>query len=199
MPITKNNNLLIIGAGQYGLVALEIAQAMDRFDKIAFLDDSYKVPEKVGEPVEPAEAPHIIGTTRDIEKFAGEYHYGFVTISNPQIRRRLIEQLRYNCITPAILVHPRAYVGPNAQLQMGCCVEPLATVQSGAVVATASFVASGAIVKYNAFVGEFCRVDSNAVVESNAIVPAETNIGCNSVFCKEQGVCLADNNVGRGV
>ena len=192
MSITKNNNLLIIGAGQYGLVALEIAQAMGRFNKIEFLDDSYKVPER-------AEGATIIGTTRDIEKFAGEFHYGFVAISNPQIRRRLIEQLRYNCITPAILVHPRAYVSPDAQLQMGCCVEPLATVQSGAVVATASFVASGAIVKYNAFVGEFCRVDSNAVVESNAIVPAETNIGCNSVFCKEQSVCLEENNFGGGV
>ena len=42
MNYSQNNNLLIVGAGQYGLVALEIAQAMHRFDKIAFLDDSFK-------------------------------------------------------------------------------------------------------------------------------------------------------------
>ena len=169
-----NNNLLIIGAGQYGFVAKEIAQAMNCFGEIAFLGE--------------------IGSINDIEKFAGDFHYGFVAFNNPEIRRKFIELLRYNGFIPAILKHPQAYVGTNVQLQIGCCIEPLAIVQNGAVIATASFIASGAVIKHNAFIGEYCNIDSNAVVESNAIVPAETNIGCNSVFCKEQGVCLADNS-----
>ena len=36
-------NLLIIGAGQYGMVVREIAQATGRFDKIDFLDDNNAV------------------------------------------------------------------------------------------------------------------------------------------------------------
>ena len=214
MNYSQNNNLLIVGAGQYGLVALEIAQAMHRFDKIAFLDDSFK--ESSAFPVachpEPFDklrtgsansevegsSPTIIGSTCDIEKFAGEFHYGFVAIGNPKARRRFIEKMHFN-MTPAILVHPQAYVSPSAQLQMGCCVEPHATVQTGAVVATASFISSGAVIRHDAFVGEYCHVDCNAVVESTAIVPAETKICCNSVFCKEQGVSLAGHNffVGR--
>ena len=170
-----NNNLLIIGAGQYGFVAREIALAMGRFGEIAFLDDSSR-----------SEGISIIGATADIEKFAASYHYGFVAIGNPEIRRNLIEKLRYNCITPAILVHPTAYVSPSAQLQMGCCVEPLAVVQTDATVATASFVASGAVIRHNAFVGDFCHIDCNAVVESTAVVPAATKVACNSVFRKEQ-------------
>ena len=212
MNYSQNNNLLIVGAGQYGLVALEIAQAMHRFDKIAFLDDSFK--ESSAFPVACHPEPFdklrtgsansgvegssltIIGSTCDIEKFAGEFHYGFVAIGNPKARRRLTEALRYNCMTPAILVHPDAYVSPNAQLQKGCCIEPLATVQTGAVVATASFIASGAVIKHDAFVGEYCHVDSNAVVEESAIVPTETKICCNSVFCKEQGPSLVVNDFG---
>ena len=188
------NNLLIIGAGQYGLVALEIAQAMGRFGEIAFLDDSF-----TGKVHEPAEGPSVIGSSRDIEKFAGKFRYGFVAIGNPGVRRRLIEKLRFNCITPAILVHPSAFVSPSAQLQMGSCVEPLAVVQANSVVATASFIASGAVVRHDAFVGEFCHVDCNAVVESTAIVPTETKICCNSVFCKEQGVGLAGHNFGSEI
>ena len=34
-----NRDLLIIGAGQYGMVAKEIAESMRCFDKIDFLDD----------------------------------------------------------------------------------------------------------------------------------------------------------------
>lgn len=35
-----NNNLLILGAGQYGDVAKEMAEAMGCFGKIDFLDDN---------------------------------------------------------------------------------------------------------------------------------------------------------------
>ena len=122
--MSSQNSLLILGAGQYGVMAKEIAEAMGVF----------------------------------------------------------------NCITPAILVHPAAYVSPSAQLQKGCCIEPNATVQAGAVIAAASFVSSGAVIRHNAFIGEFCHVDCNAVVESLAIVPAGTKIPCNSVFCQEEGL-----------
>ena len=39
-------NLLIIGAGQYGMVAKEIAESMKCFEKIDFVDDVY--PSAVG-------------------------------------------------------------------------------------------------------------------------------------------------------
>lgn len=35
-----NNNLLILGAGQYAYVAKEAAESMGYFEKIAFLDDN---------------------------------------------------------------------------------------------------------------------------------------------------------------
>ena len=195
----SQNNLLILGAGQYGVMAAEIADAMGVFGRIAFLDDSYKAsvaPLQKSHPEQREGSSQIslIGTFADLPKFAGEFRYGFVAIGNPTLRRKLTEQLQYNCITPAILVHPKAYVSSSAQLQKGCCVEPNATVQSGAVVATSSFIASGAVVRHDAFVGEFCHVDCNAVVESLAVVPTETHIACGSVFCKEQGIGVPGHN-----
>ncbi|MDP4117851.1 MAG: hypothetical protein Q8873_01510 [Bacillota bacterium] len=35
-----NENLLILGAGQYGMVAKEISESMEYFYKIDFLDDN---------------------------------------------------------------------------------------------------------------------------------------------------------------
>ena len=187
--------LLILGAGQYDMMAAEIARSMGVFSDIAFLDDSYAK----GAMAVSAESHEsrkrvrdgfsqvsLIGSLADLPKFAGEFRYGFVAIGNPELRRDLIEKMRYSCIIPAILVHPSAYVSPSAQLQMGCCIEPLAVVQTGAVVATASFIASGAVVRHNAFVGDFCHVDCNAVIESTAFVPVATKVACNSVFRKEQ-------------
>ena len=196
----SQNNLLILGAGQYGVMAAEIADAMGVFGRIAFLDDSYKASAASQQECHPEQREgssqiSLIGSFADLPEFAGEFRYGFVAIGNPTLRRKLTEQLQYNCITSAILVHPKAYVSPSAQLQKGCCIEPNATVQSGAVVATSSFIASGAVVRHDAFVGEFCHVDCNAVVESLAVVPAETHIACGSVFCKEQGIGVPGHNV----
>ena len=180
-----NDNLLIIGAGQYGLMAFEIAQAMGSFGEIAFLDDSYTAPAASPENVianPEGAAIHVIGTPRDISQFAADFRCGFVAIGNPQIRARLIEHLKSNGITLATLIHPTAYVSPSAQLQTGCCVEPLAVVQTGAFLGTATFVASGAVIRHNAIVGDFCHIDCNAVVLTGATVPNDTKVPCNTVF-----------------
>ena len=171
----QNDKLLIIGAGQYGLVAREIALAMGCFSEISFLDDSY-----------PTQNSAVIGASRDLEKFAAQYRFGFVAIGNPVVRRRLVESLVSCGVTPATLIHPTAYVSPSAKLEPGCCVEPLAVVQTDAALGTATFVASGAVVRHNATINEYCHVDCNAVVQTGTVVPAATKVPCNSVFSKEQ-------------
>ena len=169
MAQTQNGNLLILGAGQYGQMAAEIAQEMGIFAKIAFLDDSFLA-------CHPEQATRVEGSLADLPKFAADYRYGFVAIGNPTLRRKLTEQLLQNNMTPATLVHPTAYVSPSAKLEQGCCIEPNATVQTGATLKAATFIASGAVVRHNAIVGEYCHVDCNAVVNSTANVPAGTHI-----------------------
>ena len=46
-----NKNLLILGAGIYGLVAKEIAESMGCFGKIAFVDDNAKTTSKTLFPI----------------------------------------------------------------------------------------------------------------------------------------------------
>ena len=168
------NNLLILGAGQYGVMAAEIAGAIGAFDRIAFLDDSFAT--RHPERSEGSSKVSLIGTTADLPKFAEQFKFGFVAIGNPALRRKLTEQLQQNNFALATLVHPTAYVSPSAQLEPGCCVEPNATVQTAAVVKQASFIASGAVIRHNATVGEFCHIDCNAVVDTLAVVPAGTHI-----------------------
>ncbi|OWV14691.1 hypothetical protein B7989_02600 [Fibrobacter sp. UWB5] len=158
-------------------MAKEIAEAMGVFERIAFLDDSFLA-------CHPEQATRVEGSMADLPKFAVDYRYGFVAIGNPELRRKLTEQLLQNNMTPATLVHPTAYVSPSAKLEQGCCIEPNATVQTGATLGTATFVASGAVVRHNATVGDFSHIDCNAVVQTGAVVPAATKVACNSVFNK---------------
>ena len=78
-----NKNLLIVGAGIYGAVAMEIAESMKCFDKIAFVDDNAKTTPKGIE---------VVGTTADIQRLSCKYNNAIVAIGNPEIRLNLIQK-----------------------------------------------------------------------------------------------------------
>ena len=160
-------NLLIIGAGQYGRVAEETAQATGRFDEIAFLDDLNEA---------------AVGKIADCEKFVSRYPNAFAAIGNADLRSEIIGRLEkagYNVVT---LISPRAYVAPSATLGKGVIVEPMAVVNAHAVVGTGTLVCAGAIINHNAVVGDGCQIDCGGVVGAGAEVPVKTKIGCNEVF-----------------
>ena len=71
-------NLLIIGAGQYGMVVKEIALTTGRFDKIDFLDDNNAV---------------AIDGTNNISKWVSEYKIAIVAIGKADVSYILMSEL----------------------------------------------------------------------------------------------------------
>ena len=162
-----NKNLLILGAGQYGTVVKEIAQSMECFEKIDFLDDSYGTDN-------PNYHEEAIGKIEHSENYAGEYTFAIPAIGNPAKRLELIEKLEEQAFRIPVIVSPKAYVSPSAQLQKGVVVEPLAGIHANVVVGAAAYVSMGAVINHNSVVLEGCHVDNNAVVMSGALVTAKT-------------------------
>lgn len=165
----NNRNLLIIGAGQYGCVAKEVAQAMGCFARIDFLDDNH---------------PAAMGKMADYLALADRYGNAAVALGNPQLRQSWIEKLVRAGYRIPVLVHPKAYVSPSAELFQGTIVEPMAVVQANAVVKAGGLLCAGCVVNHNAVVEPGCQIDCNAVVASNAIVPAGTKVPCGTVYKK---------------
>ena len=97
-----NKNLLIVGAGTYGVVAKEIAESMGCFETIEFVDDEMK---------ETPNGIKVIGTTLDIENLAVDFSNIFVSIENPEKRLMMISKISEE--TPCrlvTLVSPLAYI-----------------------------------------------------------------------------------------
>lgn len=164
-----NDNLLIIGAGQYGQVAKEIAESMEWFDKIDFLDDNAEI---------------AVGKIAEYEKFAGKYSYAIVAIGNADLRLAYIRQLE-SCFSIAVLISPKAYVSQSAKIMQGSIAEPFAVVNANSAVGEGTLICAGAIVNHNAIIGDACQLDCGSVVEANAIVPDKTKLGCNKVFSRD--------------
>ena len=80
----RNKNLLIIGAGVYGLAAKEIAESMNCFEKICFLDDyAVKTPNGID----------VIGKSSNLEDFAIDFANIIVAISDAEKRLQMISKI----------------------------------------------------------------------------------------------------------
>lgn len=160
-------NLLIFGAGQYGQVARETAQAMGCFGKITFLDDNN---------------PIAAGKLADYRSFSSEYSCAFVAMGNPELRMQWLDRLEIEGFVLPALIHPRAYVSPSAKLGNGIIVEPAAVVNTEAVVEDGGLLCAGCVVNHNAHIMQVCQIDCNAVVASNTVVPKGTKVISGTVY-----------------
>lgn len=163
----SKENLLILGAGQYGQVVLETAEAMGQFGKISFLDDNN---------------PVAVGKLAELDAFSEEYTCAFVAMGNPLIRAQWIERLENLGFKLPLLIHPKAYVSPSAFLGPGTIVEPMAMVNTGAVVEKGCLLCAGCVVNHNAQIAACCQIDCGAVVAANAQVPEGMKVLSGSVF-----------------
>ena len=146
------------------------------FEKIDFLDDKNEI---------------AIGKLSDYEKYSASYSYAVVAIGNPELRISWIYKLEQACYTVAILVHPRAYVSPSAQIMKGSIIEPMAVVHTGCVIASGCIISAGAVINHAAMCCDGCHIDCNATVVGNTLVPTGTHIFSGVVF-KKDNVSLKD-------
>ena len=165
------NRLLILGAGQYGMVAKEVAEAMGCYKTISFLDDNN---------------PDAVGKMADYADFSKKYPYAFVALGNLALREEWIRRLREAGFFMPVLVHPRAVVMSSADVCAASIVEAMAVVNANAVVGEGSIVSAGAVVNHNATVGNCCHIDCNAIVPAGAIVPPQTKVMYGTVYRSEQ-------------
>ncbi len=153
--------LLICGAGQYGIVAKEIAEAMGIFSSIFFLDDHSDI---------------ATGKLSEIENM--QYDAAFVAIGNPTIRAQLLERVK----NPVTLIHPNAGIARSAEVGVGSIIESGAVISSNAKLGTGVIVMANAVVGHNAEIGSCCQLKYNCTVEEGSVVPNNTKIDCNEFY-----------------
>lgn len=168
------NNLLIIGAGMYGVVAKEIAQSMNCFDNISFVDDNAQIA---------ADQTKVVGTMNDIAKLLDEYNNVIVAIGNPDVRLDIINKLENDFSARIItLVSPHAYVAPSAKVDKGCIIEPMAVVHTACVLGKGCLISAGAVLNHASVCHDGVHVDCNATVLGYMSIPAKTKVFCGTIY-----------------
>lgn len=161
------DNLLIIGAGQYGEMLKESARALNLYDKIDFLDDN---------------SDEALGKIADYEKFVQTYECAIVAIGDSDIRLDVTQKLKAAGYKIETFISRRAYVSPSAKIAEGCVIEPMSVISTDVEIGRCTIISSGAVVNHNSTVAEGCHINCNATVRSNSSVPAKTKVDYGGIF-----------------
>lgn len=106
--------------------------------------------------------------TAELERLASPGQI-FVAIGRAEVRERLMDYYEQRGWQLPTLVHPHAYVAPDALLDTGVIVA------AGAVVESNSHVGRGAIVDVGAIIDHDCRIAAFSHVRAGQVCPATTH------------------------
>ena len=161
--------LLILGAGGYGKTIADLAQQLNIYDRIAFLDDN-------------ADGPDVLGKCADVFQMADEDTDVYPAFGNNEGRMNWLGRLRDSGVTVPTLVHPRAYVSPTARLGMGVMVLPMAVVNTRVTVENGCIINIGALIDHDSVIGEGTHLAPGAIVKAENRIPGMIKIDSGEVI-----------------
>ncbi len=162
--------LLIVGAGSFSTEVDEMARILG-FDEIAYLDD---FPEK-------ARCTPVVGRLCDIEKLRSDFDTAIVAFGNNEKRKQYHEELKRCGYQIPVLIHPTAYVSPDAVFSSGCIIRTKAVISRYVRLGEGVIINVGALIDHDCEVGEFSHILMGAVVRNSVKVSEGTWVKANEV------------------
>ena len=161
--------LILLGAGGYGRTIADVARQTGRYTAVAFLDDN-------------AAGPAILGKCSDYAAFADGDTQMYPAFGNNAGRLAWLDKLKAAGIPVPTLVHPTAYVSPEAALAEGVMVLPLAVVNTECRVERGCIVNCGAVVDHGCVLEQGVHVSPGAIVKAENRIPAGSKIESGEVI-----------------
>lgn len=149
------DRLIIIGASGHGKVVADIAVKVNKWERIAFLDDD--------ESINGTMNFEVIGKTDDAFKYAESADF-FIAIGSNAVRERIQNKLIEQGLNVVSLVHPSAVIGTDIEIGMGTVV------MAGVVINSASRVGKGCIINTSS------SIDHDNVIEDYVHISPGVNL-----------------------
>jgi sugar O-acyltransferase (sialic acid O-acetyltransferase NeuD family) len=174
--LEEEMGVVVVGAGGYGRVALDVLLAGGFGDRVlGFYDDAHAaISERVrGYPV--------LGDVEMLKSMLSvESAYVVVAITDNVARLRVANSIRRLGGRFLTAGHPLAYVSDVAVVGGGCVVAAGAVVHPDAAIGSHCFIGPGSVVDRDAEVGAGVWVSAGVVIGSGARVGARTVLGPNA-------------------
>lgn len=177
--------LYILGAGGHGRVVMDIAESMEKYEKIRLFDDN---PEEKGKR---CGGCCVEGTKELLLQYAqnNPEAEAFVAIGNNEIRKRVQEYLEQKKIPVTTLIHKNAVLSQKVQLGSGTVVMPGAVVNCGTVLGKGTIINTACSIDHDNRIGDYCHVSVGSHLAGTVIVGNQTMIGAGAIIKNDISIC----------
>lgn len=163
--------LLIIGAGGHGKVVADIAQKMNKWKEISFLDDDTSKKTCVG--------LDIIGTIYEAHLFYKDYDF-FIAVGNNSVREAFQTKFESEYLSIEKLIHPSAVIGAGVEIGIGSVVMAGAIINSCTIIGRGCIVNTGATVDHDSCIEDFVHISPGVNIAGDVTIGRGTWIGIGS-------------------
>lgn len=166
----------MVGASGYGREVFQYAKDIARQNPDirpkGMLDDDPSLRASLG-------GEEIIGDTRT---YVIQEHDRFViSAGSPAIRYSLAERLASRGAKFITLVHPNAYISPQARIGTGCIVSPFASVGTNAQLEDHILLVMYASVAHDCIIGSYCSLSPYSAAAGGVVVGPKVFFGSCAV------------------
>ena len=166
--------LAFYGAGAMGREFRYVADETGAWTETVFIDDHAQTDSLLGSPV--------LGFHTFRKRYSPENTRFVITIGEPKFRREAFGRMTEAGYQGARLVHPSAFISPDAELGGGAVIGPGAFIGSLARIGQNFYAAKGAAVGHDAVVGNHTRVGADAFIGGHTVIGENVFIGAGALL-----------------
>lgn len=166
--------LAFYGAGAMGREFKYVADQTGQWPETVFIDDRATKESLLGCPV--------IGFQDFRKRFSPGNTRFVITIGEPKFRREAFDRMTEAGYQGARLIHPSAFISPDAELGEGAVIGPNVFIGSLARIGKDFYAAMGAAIGHDAVIGDHTRVGVNAFVGGHTVIGENAFIGSGSML-----------------
>lgn len=168
-----SNKLVIVGASGHGKVIADIAQKMNAWKIIEFLDNDSNITSCINKKV--------VGGDEIILSYSKDTDF-FVAIGDNSIRRAKIielEEMGYNLTT---LIHPTAVLGIDITIDVGTVVMAGTVINSGSRIGKGCIINTCSSIDHDNLIGDYVHISPGSHIAGSVSIGNECWIGCGTTI-----------------
>lgn len=182
------DKLIIIGASGHGRVVADIALKMNKWKKIAFLDDDENLQSSMG--------IEIVGKTLDTFKYIKHCDM-LVGIGNNITREHIQEKLEAEGASIPVLIHPEAVIGAQVELGAGTVVMARVVINCCTRIGKGSIINTGATIDHDNFIEDYVHISPGVHIAGTVKIGKGSWLGIGSIVSNNVKI-ISECKIGAG-
>ena len=166
--------LALYGAGAMGREFKFVADAAGQWPEMVFIDDHAEEGSLLG--------CEVIGFQTFRRRFRPEETRFVITIGEPKFRREAFDRMTEAGYRGAHLIHPLAFISPDAEIDEGAVIGPGVFIGSLARIGKDFYGAVGAAIGHDAVIGDHTRVGVSAFIGGHTVIGENAFIGSGAML-----------------